>query len=139
MPCRRRHRRHTDRIFAGLTRCPRARPSARTRSYNYLKNRITDNCQTPYQCAAAYEICRVSQLFDPSFAVVHLTTVFVDELCDAVPALRGAAVSLEAELETYRVTARAAPALDHGDVKAFTEGVLVFWRTQSWHQDVCMA
>ena len=38
-------------------------------------------------------------------------------------------MSLKAELETYRVAARAAPALDHGDVKAFTEGVLVFWRT----------
>ena len=97
-------------------------------AYTYLENRLTNNCQTPYHCAAAYEICRVSQLFDPSFAAVHLTTVFVDKLCDAVPALRGAAAALKAELVTYQVAARAAAALDHGDVKAFTEGVLVFWR-----------
>ena len=55
------------------------------------------------------------------------------------PLFRGAAVSLKVELETYRVAARAASALDHGDVKAFTEGVLVFWRTQPWHQDARMA
>eukprot|EP00966_Prymnesium_polylepis_P330431 7386086-Prymnesium_polylepis.1 len=27
-------------------------------AYTYLENRITNNCQTPYHCAAPYEICR---------------------------------------------------------------------------------
>ena len=97
--------------------------------YIYLENRITDNCQTPYHCSGPYEVCRVSQLFDPSFAVVNMTPNFVDELCAAVPALGNAAAALKAELEAYRVEARTAPAMDHSDVHSFTEAVLEFWRT----------
>ena len=33
-------------------------------------------------------------------------------------------------MDAYRVAARAAPALDHGNVAAFTGGVLEFWRKQ---------
>ena len=97
---------------------------------SYLENRITNNCQTPYHCAASYEVCRVSQLFDPSFAVANLTPRFVDELCASIPALNGSAAALKAEVEAYRVAARSAPAIDHRDVKAFTEAVLEFWRKQ---------
>ena len=63
-------------------------------AYNYLENRITDNCQLPYHCSGPYEVCRVSQLFDPSFVVANLTSAFVDELCHAVPALKGVAAAL---------------------------------------------
>jgi hypothetical protein len=97
-------------------------------AYTYLESRITDNCQTPYHCSGPYEVCRVSQLFDPSYAVHNLTAAFVDELCHAVPALAGVAAALKAEVEAYRVAARAAPAMDHGSVEAFTKGVLEFWR-----------
>jgi hypothetical protein len=97
-------------------------------AFNYLDNRITDNCQLPYHCSGPYEVCRVSQLFDPSFVVANLTPAFVDELCHAVPALKDVAAALKAEVEAYRIAARAAPAMDHGDVKAFTQGVLEFWR-----------
>ena len=31
-------------------------------------------------------------------------------------------------MEAYRVAARPAPAIDHSDVKKFTEAVLEFWR-----------
>ena len=96
--------------------------------YTYLENRITDNCQAPYHCSAPYEVCRVSQLFDPSFAVGNLTPNFIDELCTAIPALRDVAAALKSELDAYRVAARAFPALDHESVEAFTEGVLEFWR-----------
>ena len=98
-------------------------------AYTYLENRITDKCQTPYHCSAPYEVCRVSQLFDPSFAVVNLTPAFVDELCAAVPALNSVAAALKAEIAAYRVAARAAPPIDHSDVDAFTATVLQFWRT----------
>ena len=70
----------------------------------------------------------MSQLFDPSFAVTNLTPAFVDELCAAVPALRGVEATLKAEVEAYRVAARTAPGMDHGYVEAFTAGVLEFWR-----------
>ena len=95
----------------------------------YLENRITDNCQTPYHCSAPYEVCRVSQLFDPSFAAVNLTSAFVDELCAAVPALKRVAAAIKAEVATYRVATRAAPSIDHSDVDAFTATVLQFWRS----------
>lgn len=38
--------------------------------------------------------------------------------------------TLKAEVEAYRVAARTAPAMDHGDVTAFTASVLEFWRSQ---------
>jgi hypothetical protein len=98
-------------------------------AYTYLENRITDSCQVPYHCSAAYEVCRVAQLFDPSYAVVNLTPAFVDELCAAVPVLNGDVATLKAEVAAYRVAARAAPPIDHSDVDAFTTNVLEFWRT----------
>ena len=54
-------------------------------AYDYLENRITDNCQGPYHCSGPYEVCRVSQLFDPSFVAANLTAAAVDEMCDAIP------------------------------------------------------
>lgn len=99
-------------------------------AYRYLESRITNNCQSPYHCAESYEVCRVSQLFDPSFAVANLTPGFVDELRAAIPALNGSVAALKAEVEAYRVAARSAPAIDHSDVKKFTEAVLKFWREQ---------
>ena len=98
-------------------------------AYTYLEKRITDDCQTPYHCSGPYEVCRVSQLFDPSFAAVNLTSSFVDELCLAVPALDGVAAALKAEVQTYQVAARAAPPMDHSSVHDFTDAVLTFWRT----------
>ena len=80
--------------------------------------------------STSYEVCRVSQLFDPSFAAASLTSAFVDELCAAIPALSGNAAALKAQVDAYRVAARAVPALDHSDVTAFTDGVLEFWRKQ---------
>ena len=97
-------------------------------AYTYLENRITNNCQTPYHCAAPYEICRVSQIFDPSFVVGQLTPQFVDELCAAIPAVHGLAAQLKAEIDAFRVAARSAPPIDHRDVKVFTAAVLNFWR-----------
>ena len=95
-------------------------------AYNYLENRVTDNCQTPYHCSGPYEVCRVSQLFDPSFAVDNVTPNIVAELCAAIPALSNAADALKAELEAYRVASRTAPMMDHSEIHAFTESVLEF-------------
>ena len=98
-------------------------------AYTYLENRLTDNCQTPYHCSGPYEVCRASQLFDPSFAVTNVTPSFVDELCASIPSLNGLAPALKAEVDAYRVAARSAPTMDHKDVKAFTAAVRSFWRT----------
>ena len=37
-------------------------------AYDYLEQRLTDDCNVPYHCSGPYEVCRVSQLLDPSFA-----------------------------------------------------------------------
>lgn len=101
-------------------------------AYEYLENRLTDNCQSPYHCSGPYEVCRVAQLFDPSFVAANLTAAAVDELCDAIPALGDPArAGLKGELQTYLAAAAAAPAMDHSDVHAFTEAVLEFWRKNS--------
>jgi hypothetical protein len=96
-------------------------------AYDYLENRITDNCQGPYHCSGPYEVCRVSQLFDPSFVAANLTAAAVDELCAAIPSMTDKA-QLKSEVEAYKTAAAAAPAMDHSDVHAFTEAVLEFWR-----------
>jgi len=100
---------------------------ALTPGFEYLENRITDNCQGPYHCSGPYEVCRISQLFDPSFVAANLTAAAVNELCDAIPSLTDKA-QLKSEVEAYKTAAAAAPAMDHSDVHAFTEAVLEFWR-----------
>ena len=97
-------------------------------AYNYLEKRLTNDCQVPYHCAASYEVCRVSQLFDPSYATGHLTAAFVVELCNAIPALKDCVEALQAEVAAYKVAAAAAPVLDHEEPAKFTDSVLAFWR-----------
>ena len=70
----------------------------------------------------------MAQLFNPSFAALHLTAQFVDELCSAIPMLLGNSIALKAELAVYLVSARGHPGLDESDVHSFTDGVLKFWR-----------
>ena len=98
------------------------------KAYDYIEERITDDCQVPYHCSGPYEVCRVSQLFDPLFAAANLTPSFVDELCAAIPALRNYAASLKVELSAYKVAARTITTLDYNDVSVFSTTVLQFWR-----------
>ena len=72
----------------------------------------------------------MSQLLDPSFAAVHLTPSFVDELCEAIPAISGCAAALKREPDAYKLAASNATTLDNNNVAHFTEGVLEFWRNQ---------
>ena len=103
-------------------------------AYDYLEQRITDDCQVPYHCSEPYEACRVSQIFDPSFVTANATEEFVDQLCAAIPALTNNAAALKGELDAYRVAACTAPILDHNDVESFSEAVLEFWRSSHGKQ-----
>ena len=96
--------------------------------FDYLNNRLTGNCQDNYDCSSAYEICRVSRIFDPSFGSVSASAQMIDELCAAVPSLQGHATALKQELQQYRQAARNAGPIDHGDHKTFTAAVLKFWK-----------
>ena len=96
-------------------------------AYDYLESRLTDDCHAPYHCSGPYEVCRVSQLFDPSFVAANLSAAAVEELCDAIPSLSDRA-KLKSEIEAYKTAAAAAPAMNQSDVHIYTEAVLEFWR-----------
>ena len=98
--------------------------------FDYLEDRITGNCQQNYSLVDMYELCRVVRIFDPNFASVHATPALVDALSAVKPLLAlGFIPSLKAELPLYLSAAGNAPAFDRTDVKAYTEGVLKWWRT----------
>lgn len=99
-------------------------------AYAYLERRITDDCAEPYKCSGPYEVCRVSQLFDPNFAAVELSPALVEELCAAVPALAQAQTSLKAEMCKYLEAAKRAPAFNYESVDEFTEEVFKFWKKE---------
>ena len=71
---------------------------------------------------------RLVQAFNPAFAAQHINAAWVDALPLAViPPLAEHMPKLKQELPAYLVKC-AGIAFDHTDVKAFTAGVLAFWK-----------
>ena len=35
-------------------------------AYDYIENRLTGRCASPYNCTNSYFICELSKMFDPS-------------------------------------------------------------------------
>ena len=96
------------------------------RGINYLRDRMSGECDAPYDCSEMFEVLRLVQAFDPSFAAQHVDAVWVDALA-AIPPLAEHVPALKQELPVY-LTKCVGAAFDHDDPKAFTEGVLLFWR-----------
>ena len=92
-----------------------------------LRNRLTGppHCEPNYDCSQMYEVYRLVQAFDPSFAAQHVNPAWVDALT-AIPPLAEHVPKLKLELPAY-LSKCAGTAFDHGDVKEFTAGVLLFW------------
>ena len=98
--------------------------------FDYLEARITGTCQENYSLVDMYELCRVVRIFDPSYAGAYASPASVDALSAVTPLLAlGFVPRLKAELPLYLTAAANAPAFDRGDVAAYTEGVLKWWRT----------
>ena len=99
----------------------------------YLRNRLTGNLpanQKNYDCSHMYEVLRVVQAFDPSWAAQHLDDNLVNSLAVVKP-LRNKIAALLRELPAY-LTATAGVVIDHTEGKedhSFTEQVLKWWAT----------
>jgi len=99
----------------------------------YLRNRLTGNLpaqQKNFDCSHMYEVLRVVQAFDPSWASQHLDANVVDALAVVKP-LRNMTAALKRELPAYLV-ATAGVVIDHTEGKddhAFTNQVLRWWAT----------
>ena len=99
----------------------------------YLRNRLTGNLpaqQKNFDCSHMYEVLRVVQAFDPSWAAQHLDANVVNALAVVKP-LRNMTAALLGELPAYLV-ATAGVVIDHSEGKedhSFTEQVLKWWAT----------
>ena len=99
----------------------------------YLRNRLTGNLpanQKNFDCSHMYEVLRVVQAFDPSWASQHLDANVVDALAVVKP-LRNMTAALKRELPAYLV-ATAGIVIDHTESKddhTFTNQVLRWWAT----------
>jgi hypothetical protein len=94
----------------------------------YLRNRLTGNLppqQKNFDCSHMYEVLRVVQAFDPSWAAQHLDANLVNNLAIVKP-LRNMTAALLRELPAYQV-ATAGVVIDHTEGKddhTFTDQVL---------------
>ena len=120
-------------------------------AYDYLENRLTGNCNAPYDCRHSYLICELSQLFDPSFAAENaadIDTAWVQRLGEIICLAKygqgdgsdGAAADgdetlpfvsqLKRDLPLYLAAVRGFTC-NHGDVDEFTEAVLGWWKNHA--------
>lgn len=98
------------------------------KGFEYLKSRLTGTCQAAYSCAQMYAVLKAIRVMDPAFACEKsICGRYVDDLVDAVPALKDHADDLKKELPTYLRAAKGVK-VDRTDVTAFTEAVLNFWK-----------
>ena len=51
----------------------------------YLRNRLTGNCEPNYDCTQLFEVYRLVQAFDPSFASQFVNAAWVDALAIIPP------------------------------------------------------
>ena len=51
----------------------------------YLRNRLTRNCEPNYDCTQMFEVYRLVQAFDPSFAAQYIDAAWVDALAMIPP------------------------------------------------------
>ena len=92
---------------------------------DYLRNRLTGHCEANYDCTQMFEVFRLVQAFDPSFAAQHINEAWVDAFIN-IPPLAEYVETLKRELPAY-LTKCAGAAFDHTDPAKFTKDVLLWW------------
>ena len=94
-----------------------------------LTGRCCVRWQANFSLVSMYELCRVVRIFDPTVAATLATPASVDELSAVRPLLAlGHIPNLKVELPLHLAAAAQAPTFDRGDIAAYTEGVLAWWR-----------
>jgi len=103
-----------------------------SKGFTYLEDRLTGNCAPNFDCRETYELFRLSQVIDPTFAAAHLTPGMVVDLM-AIPAFAAHNLldGLKFELPAYLAAAATCPPLDRGDLSEYTTGVLSWWRNNN--------
>ena len=92
----------------------------------YLRDRLTGACrEANYDCTQMFEVYRLVQAFDPSFASQHIDAAWVDAF-STIPPLADLIPHLKHELPAY-LSKCAGTAYDHEDVNTFTTEVLRSW------------
>jgi hypothetical protein len=98
-------------------------------AFDYLNARLLNTCEPAYYCGEMYEIMRLVQIFNPTFAAANHSINFTEELSGIKPLVRhNLLAALKLEMPAYLKAAKAAPVIDTSSVHDFTEAVLTFWR-----------
>lgn len=100
-------------------------------SFDYLESRITGTCETSsYSCAQMYNVCKLSRIFNPMFAAMHLTPETAEAFVEEVKPIKEH-INLQLllkQLHTYLARAAEVNEVDQSDVQSFTNQVLNFWK-----------
>ena len=99
------------------------------KGFDYLESRLTGNCHEQFSCVETYQIFRLAQIFDPSFAATTLTPAMVDDLV-AIKPLAGfnLVAGLKKELPAYLVAAASCGGFNRTDPAEYSIGLLKWWR-----------
>ena len=109
--------------------------------FDYINNRLTNQCDRPYHCSAQHECLNLLQVFDPSkVAGVSPNETYVQSMFTSIPffcSRQDMMVGLNAELPKYvklaaefRMPKEAMPGQPHF-MKEFTKAVLSFWQVNA--------
>ena len=95
----------------------------------YLHNRLTGNLpprDKPYDCSHMYEVLRLCQAFNPTWAVSNVKSELVDQLPAIVP-LADMGPALQAERISYLSACQDHPIGPTDDMQEFTAAILAWW------------
>ena len=97
-------------------------------AFNYLENRLTDNCFPAFHYKDNYEMWGLARFFNPSFAAQQLTVGGVDALINITPLRHHDLIDgMKTEVHAY-LSVCAGVVVDTSSMHNFTESVLIFWR-----------
>jgi len=97
-------------------------------AYEYLENRLTDNCAATYGCKEQHRITGLLRAFNPAFARGKINNRWVQDLANLPPFSHLPVDDLQDELPHY-LAACARTTIDQSDVKMFSNAVLDWWVT----------
>ena len=102
-------------------------------AFDYLENRVTDNCPAAFHYKDNYEMWALARFFNPSFAAQQLTAGGVDSLTNITPLRHHDLIDgMKTEVHAY-LAACAGVVVDTSTMHNFTESVLIFWR-RNWRK-----
>ena len=97
--------------------------------FEYFEKRITGNCDAIFSCEHTYEVFKLIQVFDPSFAVAYLNPGWINALMKIQPlAANNLIPGLLAESHTYLTLAAPCQGFNSANVGDYTVALLKWWK-----------